>query len=61
MAVQMKRNEDVNTAAEAALAECLAEEDALLARMEIETSLRPDEVRKGRALFRAKTKMTCRT
>jgi hypothetical protein len=56
MAVQMKRSEDLNAAAEAALAACLAEEDALFALMEIETRIRPDEAVKARAIFRAKIK-----
>lgn len=56
MAVQMKRNEDLNAAAETALTACLAEENALIAMLEIESGVRPDEAVKARAIFRAKLK-----
>ena len=54
--VQIKRTDDLNAAAETALAACTSEEDALFSAMIFESHLTPEEVAKLRSISRAQWK-----
>ena len=54
--IQIRKTEDLNVAVEAALAACQTEEEALFARLQMESNFTRDEAMTLRPLLRARVK-----